>query len=48
LGIEGRLLDELALGIKVTRKEDLKASMKEILGHDGTALLEIVTDGNLL
>ena len=37
-----------ALGIKVTRKEDLKASMKEILGHDGTALLEIVTDGNLL
>jgi len=37
-----------ALGIKVTRKEDLEVKMKEVLEYDGTALLEIMCDVNLI
>lgn len=37
-----------ALGIKVTNKEELEIKMKEVLEHEGTALLEIVTDVKLV
>jgi len=33
-----------ALGIRVTHKEELKNAMGKVLNHDGTALLEIMTD----
>lgn len=33
-----------ALGIRVTQKEELKNAMEKVLKHDGTALLEIMTD----
>ncbi|GET24420.1 thiamine pyrophosphate-binding protein [Prolixibacter sp. NT017] len=33
-----------ALGIRVTQKEELEKTMKNVLHHDGTALLEIITD----
>jgi len=37
-----------ALGIKVTRKDELDDAVKKILDHKGTALLEIFTDVNLI
>jgi pyruvate oxidase len=37
-----------ALGIRVTDKSDLEKSMKKILTHQGTALLEIMTDVKLI
>ena len=37
-----------ALGIKVTRREELETSMKKVLNHQGTALLEIITDVHLV
>lgn len=37
-----------ALGIKVTRREELETSMKKVLNHPGTALLEIITDVHLV
>lgn len=33
-----------ALGVKVSKRKDLKTKMKEFLDYKGTALLEIVTD----
>jgi len=33
-----------ALGIRVKEKKKLPEAMKEILGHEGTALLEVMTD----
>ena len=37
-----------ALGIRVNSKTELDASMEKVLGHDGTALLEIITDVKLI
>ena len=37
-----------ALGIKVKEKEDLNGAMKKILDHKGTALLEVITDVDLI
>lgn len=37
-----------ALGVRVSNKKDLNASMKRVLTHDGTAMLEIVADVNLI
>ena len=37
-----------ALGILVTKKDQLKSAMKEILDHNGPALLEIKTDAELI
>lgn len=37
-----------ALGIKVTRREELETSMKKVLNYQGTALLEIITDVHLV
>lgn len=37
-----------ALGIRVKKKDELREAMKKILDHQGTALLEIVTDVNLI
>ena len=37
-----------AMGIKVTRREELETSMKKVLNHPGTALLEIITDVHLV
>ncbi len=37
-----------ALGIKVDKQSDLKSGLEEILNHNGTALLEIITDVNLI
>jgi len=37
-----------ALGLKVENKEDLKSKMDEIMKHNGPALLEIITDVNLI
>ena len=37
-----------ALGIKVTKKEELDKAMKELFDHSGPALLEIITDVSLI
>lgn len=37
-----------ALGLKVTDKEELTAAMSQVLNYKGTALLEIITDVNLV
>lgn len=37
-----------ALGIRVVERESLAAAMAKILAHDGPALLEVVTDVNLI
>jgi len=37
-----------ALGIKVTKIEDLGKAMKRVLDYNGTALLEIITDVSLV
>ena len=37
-----------ALGIRVSDKSDLESSMSKILGHSGTALLEVMTDSKLI
>lgn len=37
-----------ALGIRVNQKDDLPESMKKVLTHEGTALLEVMTDVNLI
>ncbi|MEL6194908.1 MAG: thiamine pyrophosphate-dependent enzyme [Bacteroidota bacterium] len=37
-----------ALGIRVEKKEDLDEAMKKVLSHEGTAMLEILTDVSLL
>ena len=37
-----------ALGIRVTHKDEVAEAMKNILGHKGTALLEIMTDVSLV
>lgn len=37
-----------ALGIRVTSRDDLESSMKKVLQHAGTALLEIITDVKLV
>jgi thiamine pyrophosphate-dependent acetolactate synthase large subunit-like protein len=37
-----------AMGIRVENKSDLKEAMKKVLNHSGTAVLEIMTDVNLL
>jgi len=37
-----------AMGIRVENKSDLKEAMKKIFNHPGTAVLEILTDVNLL
>lgn len=37
-----------ALGEKVVHKEELEEKMKRVLNHDGTALLEIITDVQLV
>ncbi len=33
-----------ALGIRVTKKENLDAAMKKVFAHNGPAMLEIITD----
>lgn len=37
-----------ALGIRVTQKDELAAAMKSVLEFKGTAMLEIITDVNLI
>lgn len=37
-----------ALGIRVSKKEELDEAMKKVLSHKGTAMLEIMTDVSLL
>jgi pyruvate oxidase len=37
-----------ALGIKVTKKEDLDDAMRQLFKHNGPALLEVITDVNLI
>lgn len=37
-----------ALGVRVTKKEDLESGLKKILAHDGPAMLEVVTDPILI
>lgn len=37
-----------ALGIRVTKKEELDGAMQEVLAHKGPAMLEIITDVELL
>ncbi len=37
-----------ALGIRVTQKDELDSSMKSVLEFKGTAMLEIITDVNLI
>lgn len=37
-----------ALGVRVEKKSDLPAAMEKVLNHQGTALLEIMTDGLLV
>ena len=37
-----------ALGIRVTHKNEVAEAMKNMLGHEGTALLEIMTDVSLV
>ena len=35
-------------GIRVTRVEQLKTALKEAIAHQGPALVEIMTDGELI
>jgi pyruvate oxidase len=37
-----------ALGIKVTKKEDLDKAMGQLFAHSGPALLEVITDAGLI
>jgi thiamine pyrophosphate-dependent acetolactate synthase large subunit-like protein len=37
-----------ALGIRVTEKSDLPAALKRLFAHDGPAMLEIITDSELI
>ena len=37
-----------ALGIRVTKKEEVQEAMEKVLGHKGTAMLEVVTDVKLI
>ena len=37
-----------ALGIRITQKDEIDEAMKQIITHKGTALLEIITDVNLV
>ncbi len=37
-----------ALGVRVEKKSDLHAAMEKVLTHQGTALLEVMTDGLLV
>jgi pyruvate oxidase len=37
-----------ALGIRVTRREDLDAALDRALAHDGPALVEVITDADLV
>lgn len=37
-----------ALGIKVTQEDELEEKMKQVLAFNGSALLEIITDVNLV
>ena len=37
-----------ALGIRVSKREELENAMEKVLNHEGTALLEIITDTALL
>ena len=37
-----------ALGMRVTRRQDLDAAMERLVAHDGPAMLEIITDADLL
>ncbi|MCI4666695.1 MAG: thiamine pyrophosphate-dependent enzyme [Bacteroidia bacterium] len=37
-----------ALGVQVTKREDLDEAMKQIMAHDGPALLEVKTDVKLI
>ena len=37
-----------ALGIRVTEKDQLEEAMQKVFAHDGTAMLEVITDVNLI
>jgi thiamine pyrophosphate-dependent acetolactate synthase large subunit-like protein len=37
-----------ALGIRVRDRSQLNDGLKQIINHDGPAMLEIMTDGNLI
>ncbi len=37
-----------ALGIRITAKDQIEDAMKKVISHSGTALLEIITDVNLV
>jgi thiamine pyrophosphate-dependent acetolactate synthase large subunit-like protein len=37
-----------ALGIRVSQQSEVEETMKKILAHQGTALLEIITDVSLV
>ena len=37
-----------ALGVRVSKKEDIETEMKKVLDHKGTALLEVITDVSLV
>lgn len=37
-----------AFGIRVDKKEDVKAALKKVLSHRGPALLEVITDASLI
>ena len=37
-----------ALGVRVEKKDDLEAAMKQIMNHDGPAMLEVMTDVSLI
>ena len=37
-----------ALGIRVTKKEEVQEAMEKVLSHKGTAMLEVVTDVKLI
>lgn len=37
-----------ALGVRVEKKEDLEDAMRKVMGHDGPAMLEVMTDVGLI
>jgi thiamine pyrophosphate-dependent acetolactate synthase large subunit-like protein len=37
-----------ALGLRVTKREELDAALGEALGHDGPSLVEVMTDAELV
>jgi len=37
-----------ALGLRVTKRENLDEAMKKVFAHDGAATLEIIADVNLI